>query len=154
KHPPPRKGRHRAEQEVRRSRLGRSHPCHLRTRRPDEEQGRQRRSAAFAEGSRAPRGLMIAVTGSDSPAANPAPSGEPDPSRDAARTETPFPRRRDLRNTDKPYSPDDPDFDPSPEAAESDAEPPPKDYGRAGRNLPAAIGMGLLIGGVVLCSLI
>ena len=97
---------------------------------------------------------MIAVTGSDSPAANPAPSGEPDPSRDAARTETPFPRRRDLRNTDKPYSPDDPDFDPSPEAAESDAEPPPKDYGRAGRNLPAAIGMGLLIGGVVLCSLI
>ncbi|WP_181275830.1 phosphatidate cytidylyltransferase [Brevibacterium oceani] len=97
---------------------------------------------------------MIAVTGTDSPAANPAPFGEPDPSRDAARAESPFPRRRDLRNSDKPYSPDDPDFNPTPEAAAAEEEPPPKDYGRAGRNLPAAIGMGLLIGGVVLASLI
>src|SRR5699024_12721340 len=75
-------------------------------------------------------------------------------SRDAARPDTPSPRRRDLRPTHNAYSPDDPDFAPSPEPAESDAASPPKDYGRAGRNLPAAIGMGLLIGGVVLCSLI
>ncbi|WP_228282273.1 phosphatidate cytidylyltransferase [Brevibacterium atlanticum] len=68
--------------------------------------------------------------------------------------ESPFPRRRDLRNSDKPYSPDDPDFNPTPEADAAEEEPPPKDYGRAGRNLPAAIGMGLLIGGVVLASLI
>ncbi|MGC2940746.1 MULTISPECIES: phosphatidate cytidylyltransferase [unclassified Brevibacterium] len=95
---------------------------------------------------------MIALTGSDSPAADPAPLGEPDPSGEAARVESPFPRRRDLRNSDKPYSPDDPESDPTAEAAE--AEPEPKDYGRAGRNLPAAIGMGLLIGGVVLASLV
>jgi phosphatidate cytidylyltransferase len=97
---------------------------------------------------------MIAMTGTDSPAADPAPFGEPDPSNDAARAENPFPRRRDLRNTDKPYSPDDPDFQPTAEADETEEEPPEKDYGRAGRNLPAAIGMGLLIGGVVLASLI
>ena len=97
---------------------------------------------------------MIAVTGSDSPAADPAPFGEPDPSGEAARVETPFPKRRDLRNADKPYSPDDPDSNPTAEAAAAEAEPEEKDYGRAGRNLPAAIGMGLLIGGVVLASLI
>ncbi|UVI34863.1 phosphatidate cytidylyltransferase [Brevibacterium spongiae] len=97
---------------------------------------------------------MISVTGSDSPAAGPAPFEEPDPSRDAASAETPFPRRRDLRNSDKVYSPDDPDFNPTPEVDAASEEPEPKDYGRAGRNLPAAIGMGLLIGGVVLASLI
>ena len=97
---------------------------------------------------------MIAVTGSDSPAADPAPLGEPDPSGEAARVETPFPKRRDLRNADKPYSPDDTDSNPTAEAAAAEAEPEEKDYGRAGRNLPAAIGMGLLIGGVVLASLI
>lgn len=97
---------------------------------------------------------MISVTGSDRPAAGPAPFGEPDPSRDAAPTESPFPRRRDLRNSDKLYSPDDPEFNPTPEADEAAEEPEPKDYGRAGRNLPAAIGMGLLIGGVVLASLV
>ena len=97
---------------------------------------------------------MIAVTGSDSPAADPAPFGEPDPSGEAARVETPFPKRRDLRNADKPYSPDDTDSNPTAEAAAAEAEPEEKDYGRAGRNLPAAIGMGLLIGGVVLASLI
>lgn len=97
---------------------------------------------------------MIAVTGSDSPAADPARFGEPDPSGEAARVETPFPKRRDLRNADKPYSPDDTDSNPTAEAAAAEAEPEEKDYGRAGRNLPAAIGMGLLIGGVVLASLI
>ncbi|MYM20102.1 phosphatidate cytidylyltransferase [Brevibacterium sp. 5221] len=34
------------------------------------------------------------------------------------------------------------------------AAPPPKDYGRAGRNLPAAIGVGCVLGGAVLASLI
>lgn len=97
---------------------------------------------------------MIAVTGSDSPATDPAPFGEPDPSGEAARSETPFPKRRDLRNSDKPYSPDDPESNPTAEAAAAESEPEQKDYGRAGRNLPAAIGMGLLIGGVVLASLI
>ena len=97
---------------------------------------------------------MIAVTGSDSPAADPATFGEPDPSGEAARVETPFPKRRDLRNADKPYSPDDTDSNPTAEAAAAESEPEQKDYGRAGRNLPAAIGMGLLIGGVVLASLI
>ena len=97
---------------------------------------------------------MISVTGSDSPAADPAPLGEPDHSRDAAHSEAPFPKRRDLRHSDKPYSPDDPDSNPTPEAVEEFEEPEPKDYGRAGRNLPAAIGMGMLIGGVVLASLV
>ena len=97
---------------------------------------------------------MIAVTGSDSPATDPAPFGEPDQSGEAAQSETPFPKRRDLRNSDKPYLPDDPESNPTAEAAAADAEPEQKDYGRAGRNLPAAIGMGLLIGGVVLASLI
>ena len=97
---------------------------------------------------------MVAVTGSDSPAPDPAPYGEPDQAEPAVGAEADFPKRRDLRNSDRPFSPDDPDSRPSPEPEETAAEPEEKDYGRAGRNLPAAIGMGVLIGGVVLASLI
>ncbi|WP_342037617.1 phosphatidate cytidylyltransferase [Brevibacterium ammoniilyticum] len=66
-----------------------------------------------------------------------------------APAQKPFPRRRDLRGTDTVYTQET-------LAAEVEVEvvPEPKDYGRAGRNLPAAIGIGLLIGGVVLVSLI
>lgn len=38
-------------------------------------------------------------------------------------------------------------------SADGDSGVPPKDYGRAGRNLPAAIGVGVLLGAVVLISL-
>ena len=40
------------------------------------------------------------------------------------------------------------------EQAAAQAPPPQKDYGRAGRNLPAAIGVGLTLGGGVLASLV
>ncbi|MGO2863519.1 MAG: phosphatidate cytidylyltransferase, partial [Brevibacterium sp.] len=96
---------------------------------------------------------MIAVTGSDSLASDPAPLGEPEEPR-ASAAENPYPRRRDLRNSDKTYSPDDPEFAPIPESETEPAEVAAKDYGKAGRNLPAAIGIGLLIGGIVLASLI
>ena len=93
---------------------------------------------------------MVSLTGSDSPASDPASFGGPDPVPHASGSETPFPRRRDLRNSDKDYSPDDPATNPAAETGQDVPQVAEKDYGKAGRNLPAAIGIGLLIGGVVL----
>ncbi|AOP54269.1 phosphatidate cytidylyltransferase [Brevibacterium aurantiacum] len=97
---------------------------------------------------------MVSLTGSDSPASDPASFGGPDPVPHASGSETPFPRRRDLRNSDKDYSPDDPATNPAAETGQDVPQVAEKDYGKAGRNLPAAIGIGLLIGGVVLASLV
>lgn len=55
----------------------------------------------------------------------------------------------------KSESPDVPGgVDAGPEVVTATAMHPPKDYGRAGRNLPVAIGVGLLLGGAVLASLV
>ncbi|MCI4010675.1 phosphatidate cytidylyltransferase [Brevibacterium sp. ZH18] len=98
---------------------------------------------------------MIALTGPDSPASDPASLGEPDQTPRAQSSETPFPKRRDLRNSGKSYSPDEAAAAAEAEGTEDTIpEVAPKDYGKAGRNLPAAIGIGLLIGGIVLASLI
>ncbi|RBP67905.1 phosphatidate cytidylyltransferase [Brevibacterium sanguinis] len=84
---------------------------------------------------------------SDTPGSADAPTSGP--------TDVVYPRRRDLRASGKEYVPDDPNSGPVPETAEdAEAEAPQKDYGKAGRNLPAAIGIGLLLGGAVLASLI
>jgi phosphatidate cytidylyltransferase len=57
----------------------------------------------------------------------------------------------ELDLNDGPDYPGDPHPDPAP-AAEPDPAPPPR-AGRAGRNLPAAIAVGLTLGGVVVASL-
>ncbi|MDN5635730.1 MAG: phosphatidate cytidylyltransferase, partial [Brevibacterium sp.] len=97
---------------------------------------------------------MIALTGSGNQASDPAPLGGSDPDPHASSSQTPFPKRRDLRNSGKDYSPEDPETNPVAETGQDVPEEAPKDYGKAGRNLPAAIGIGLLIGGIVLVSLI
>ncbi|WP_309130949.1 phosphatidate cytidylyltransferase [Brevibacterium sp.] len=82
-------------------------------------------------------------------------SADAEPAPDSGPTALAYPRRRDLRASDKPYTPGEPYSNPQPpDEAGTEAEAPTKDYGRAGRNLPAAIGMGLLLGGAVLASLL
>lgn len=124
---------------------------------------------------------MIALTGPERPASDPVPERKPDPNSGpptgddvplarpdspppdspppSPPVDNPFPRRRDLRASGQTYSPPDPqkadiDKDPASADAAEAGEAEPKDYGKAGRNLPAAIGIGLLLGGAVLASLI
>ena len=127
--PAARQGRARPASEGRRGRRGRGRARREGAREGDPRARRAGRRAAQAQGSRAPRGLRAATRWHD----------DDDPRTSDGR---PARRRRGGRRTP-----------PRSSRCPMEPVPPPERRTRAGRNLPAAIGVGLGLGAVILLSL-